>query len=65
MSIHVWKTGLYDEKLDYVSAFGKDVAALLAPQPGERILDLGCGTGDLAHDISTSGASVLGMDISA
>ncbi len=29
-----------------------------------RILDLGCGTGDLANEISKTGASVKGMDLS-
>ena len=28
----------------FVAEFGQPVLALLAPRPGERILDLGCGT---------------------
>lgn len=60
----VWKSELYDERLSFISEFGKDVVALLDPQKGERILDLGCGTGDLACEISTLGASVIGMDFS-
>jgi trans-aconitate methyltransferase len=35
---------------------------LLAPQAGERILDLGCGTGHLTAQIAASGASVMGVD---
>jgi trans-aconitate methyltransferase len=38
---------------------------LLAPQPGERILDLGCGTGQLTAKIAESGADVVGVDRSA
>ena len=34
-------------------------------RPGERVLDIGCGPGTLAHDIATrTGASVVGVDIS-
>ncbi|MNF01212.1 Ubiquinone biosynthesis O-methyltransferase [compost metagenome] len=36
----------------------------LNPKRGESILDLGCGTGDLAYEIAKSGASVTGMDMS-
>ena len=35
---------------------------LLDPQSGERILDLGCGTGHLTKQIADAGATVLGMD---
>jgi trans-aconitate methyltransferase len=63
-SSHIWKPTLYDEKLGFVSEYGKGVVELLEPQQGERILDLGCGTGDLSHDIAKSGAYVLGMDYS-
>ena len=41
-----WNVQLYDSKLRFVSEFGKDVVALLHPKAGEKILDLGCGTGD-------------------
>jgi|GEM_PF-247012 len=60
-----WKSDFYDSKLDFVSELGKGVIELLAPKRGETILDLGCGTGDLAHEISRSGASVIGIDLSA
>lgn len=63
-SNQVWKPEGYDRQLSYVSTYGKGLIELLAPQPGERILDLGCGTGDLASEISAAGASVVGMDFS-
>ncbi|MEW9699846.1 trans-aconitate 2-methyltransferase [Paenibacillus sp. SI8] len=63
-STHSWKPELYDNKLGFVSQFGKGVVELLDAQKGERILDLGCGTGDLSSEIAQSGASVIGMDYS-
>jgi ubiquinone/menaquinone biosynthesis C-methylase UbiE len=36
--------------------------AMLAPQNGERILDLGCGQGVFSRAISASGAQVTGVD---
>jgi SAM-dependent methyltransferase len=40
------------------------VFAMLAPKPGERILDLGCGDGVLTAEIKAAGADVLGVDLS-
>ena len=57
-----WNANLYDAKHDFVWKYGSDVVSLLAPQPGERILDLGCGTGHLSAQIAESGARVLGVD---
>lgn len=61
----VWQPELYDNKLGFVSEYGKRVLELLKAQPGELILDLGCGTGDLSFEIAQSGAKVRGMDYSA
>lgn len=63
-SVNVWNADLYDDKLNFVSNFGKGIVELLQPQKSERILDLGCGTGDLTYEISKSGAVVTGMDSS-
>jgi trans-aconitate methyltransferase len=57
-----WDAALYDRKLGFVSRLGRDLLRVLDPQPGERILDLGCGTGDLAQRIAASGAVPLGLD---
>jgi trans-aconitate methyltransferase len=57
-----WNANLYDAKHDFVWKYGSDVVSLLAPQPGERILDLGCGTGHLTAQIADCGARVVGVD---
>ncbi|KJR96236.1 MAG: methyltransferase type 11 [Peptococcaceae bacterium BRH_c4a] len=57
-----WDSELYDDKISFVSRLGLDVVRLLDPRPGERILDLGCGTGDLANEIVMEGAVPLGID---
>ncbi len=60
----MWDAKLYDDKFNYVSGFGKGVIELLNPQSGERILDLGCGTGDLTGLIAKTGAVPVGIDLS-
>lgn len=54
--------GLYDQKHGFITHFGTDLLPLLEPQPGERILDLGCGTGHLTAQIAGAGADVIGID---
>jgi trans-aconitate methyltransferase len=57
-----WNAGLYDDKHNFVFKFGEDVVQLLNPRQGERILDLGCGTGYLTNLIAQAGARVIGID---
>ncbi|MBW5446886.1 methyltransferase domain-containing protein [Cohnella sp. CFH 77786] len=59
-----WAAETYDRTMGFVSKYGEDVLEWLKPQAGERILDFGCGTGDLAAVIAESGAAVAGVDIS-
>jgi trans-aconitate methyltransferase/GNAT superfamily N-acetyltransferase len=57
-----WKPGLYEEKHSFVWKLGSSLVELLAPAAGERILDLGSGTGQLTAQIAASGAEVIGLD---
>jgi len=42
-----------------------DLLALLPEMDGRRVLDLGCGTGQLARHLATLGAAeVVGLDVS-
>src|SRR5580658_454698 len=57
-----WKAERYAAHAHFVPALGQAVLDLLAPQTGERILDLGCGDGVLTAKIAATGASVYGVD---
>jgi trans-aconitate methyltransferase len=57
-----WNPAEYDAKHAFVYEKAKGLVELLAPKPGERILDLGCGTGALTAEIATRGAEVMGVD---
>ncbi|MBO0994142.1 class I SAM-dependent methyltransferase [Bacillus sp. SD088] len=60
-----WNSKLYDQSHSFVSKFRESIITLLAPKNGERILDLGCGTGDLAQQITDLGTRVFGVDQSS
>ena len=57
-----WNASLYDNKHDFVFKYGEDLVDTLNPKTGERVLDLGCGTGYLTNIIASSGAEVIGID---
>ena len=57
-----WDAALYQAKHAFVWEKARSLAKLLEPLPGERILDLGCGTGQLASEIAAHGAVVIGVD---
>ncbi len=59
---HKWDAGLYATHAAFVPALGAPVLDLLAPQPGERILDLGCGDGVLTQKLVDARAIVVGVD---
>ena len=60
----IWQAGLYDGAHGFVARHGEALLAWLAPQTGERVLDLGCGTGDLTAKIAQAGVDVVGLDAS-
>jgi trans-aconitate 2-methyltransferase len=57
-----WDASAYDARHSFVWKYGEEVLELLAPQPGERVLDLGCGTGHLTNQIAARGAQIVGLD---
>lgn len=60
----IWNANLYDGNHSFVSKYGSDLIELLAPKKGESILDLGCGTGDLAKKLFDAGVNLVGVDYS-
>ena len=57
-----WQARRYAETAHFVPALGGAVLDLLAPQSGERILDLGCGDGVLSEKIVAAGAELIAVD---
>jgi len=59
-----WSPTDYASNAAFVPALGAAALEQLAPQPGEMILDLGCGDGVLSQKIMAGGTRVIGLDAS-
>ncbi|HET7899739.1 MAG TPA: class I SAM-dependent methyltransferase [Candidatus Nanopelagicales bacterium] len=60
-----WDAQGYDRSFSFVTSYGAALLDLLEAQPGERILDVGCGTGHQAAELAARGAHVVGVDADA
>ncbi len=59
-----WDPQAYGREGAFVHKLAGGVVEWLDAKPGERILDLGCGDGQLTAQIATAGARVTGVDAS-
>jgi SAM-dependent methyltransferase len=59
-----WSPSDYATNAAFVPALGAAAFSLLNPQPGELVLDIGCGDGTLTRKIMAAGARVIGLDAS-
>ena len=57
-----WDPEQYAQHARFVSDLGGPVVDLLDPQPGERVLDLGCGDGALTERLVSAGCEVIAID---
>jgi trans-aconitate methyltransferase len=64
MTQQTWNSQTYATNARFVADHGLPVLELLNPQPGDRILDLGCGDGALTIKLKAVGGEVVGVDAS-
>ena len=57
-----WDAAGYARNAGFVPELGAAVLDLLAPAPGQAVLDLGCGDGVLTERIRAAGAAVTGLE---
>jgi trans-aconitate methyltransferase len=62
ISPQTWDPERYARNARFVSDLAAAVVDLLAPEPGEKILDLGCGDGVLTAKLAAIGCVVVGVD---
>ena len=59
-----WDPAQYGKVGAFVHSMAGGVVEWLAPQPGEKLLDIGCGDGQLSLRLAAAGAIVTGVDAS-
>lgn len=59
-----WNAGNYRTNASFVPQLGNVILETLNAQPHERILDLGCGSGELTNELAGQCAQVVGIDAS-
>jgi SAM-dependent methyltransferase len=59
----VWSSGPYQGITETIPDIHRVVLERLDPQPGQRLLDVACGTGAVAELAAATGADVVGVDI--
>ena len=57
-----WSRGTYEVTADRLEPAARRAVQLLGVQPGERVLDVACGTGNAALEAARAGASAVGID---
>ncbi len=57
-----WDSNLYEANHSFVWQYGQGLLPVLGAKAGERILDVGCGTGQLTAQIAETGAKAVGLD---
>jgi ubiquinone/menaquinone biosynthesis C-methylase UbiE len=60
-----WSGASYERIAETFAPIHDRVVAALAIEPGERVLDVACGTGGVALRAARAGADVVGIDLSA
>ena len=58
-----WAAGNYDIVADGIWPVGAAIVGAAQVRPGERVLDIACGTGNAAIRAAGAGASVTGLDL--
>jgi SAM-dependent methyltransferase len=58
-----WMSGDFDKIARIIEPGAEEFVARLSPAPGERVLDVACGSGNLSLPAARAGARVTGLDI--